>query len=54
MGGRSTRGLKSHLIIPQENMRVCRTHGISTNYFKLLFRYPKKLLEYCIKDERSF
>ena len=46
MGGISTRGFKSHVVILQENMRACRTHGISTNYFKLILRYPKKLLEY--------
>lgn len=46
MGGISTRGLINTIILLKENMRACRQNGISTNYFWLVSRYPRKLLEY--------
>jgi glycosyltransferase involved in cell wall biosynthesis len=46
MGGISTRGFTNTIILLKENMRACRQNGISTNYFWLVSRYPKKLLEY--------
>ena len=46
MGGVSTRGWRSTLILNREFMRACRENGIRTNYFKLLSRYPAKVLEF--------
>jgi glycosyltransferase involved in cell wall biosynthesis len=46
MGGISTRGWKSTLLLNREFMRACRENGIGTNYFKLLSRYPAKVLEF--------
>lgn len=46
MGGISTMGLSSTILLLNENIRACYNNGISTNYFFLLSRYPRKLLEY--------
>lgn len=46
MGGISTGGFRSTLLLLKENMRACRQNGIPTNYLRLLSRYPAKLLEY--------
>lgn len=48
-GGVSTRGLKNTILLNQEILRSCRENGISTNFFKLLSRYPRKFLEYIYK-----
>jgi glycosyltransferase involved in cell wall biosynthesis len=45
-GGVSTPGWRSMLVINREFMRACRENGIGTNYFKLLSRYPAKMLEF--------
>lgn len=46
MGGASTSGLRATLQLNQEMMRACRVNDISTNWFKLLLRYPLKALEF--------
>ena len=46
LGGVSTQGLRSTILLNKEIMRACRENGIKTNYLKLLSRYPKKFLEY--------
>lgn len=46
MGGISTMGLSSTILLLNENIRACCNNGISTNYLFLLSRYPRKLLEY--------
>ena len=46
MGGISTIGLSSTILLLDENIRACHNNGISTNYLFLLSRYPRKLLEY--------
>ena len=46
MGGVSTRGWRNTLLLNQEVLRACRDNGISTNWFKILSKYPRKLLEY--------
>ena len=43
-GGISTNGLKSNWILNQEIIRACDENGIKTNMFKVLSKYPKKLL----------
>ncbi|MBC7521864.1 MAG: hypothetical protein H7268_12325 [Sandarakinorhabdus sp.] len=45
-GGISTRGWRSTLLLNQEVMRACRENGVATNWFKILSKYPAKLLEY--------
>ena len=47
-GGLSTRGLRSTLIINQESLRACRENGISSNYLKILSKYPAKALEFLL------
>lgn len=44
-GGASTSGLKSKISLNKEIIRACKDHGISTNWFKILSKYPRKLLE---------
>jgi glycosyltransferase involved in cell wall biosynthesis len=45
LGGASNRNLKCRWISNQEVIQACREHGVSTNFFKLLARYPVKILE---------
>jgi len=45
-GGISTRGWHSTLLLNREVLRACRDNGIPTNWFKILSKYPAKLLEY--------
>lgn len=45
-GGASTAsGFKGRILHNKELLRACRENGIATNVFKILSRYPKKLLE---------
>jgi glycosyltransferase involved in cell wall biosynthesis len=46
MGGSSTKGLKSTLILNREVLRACRENGIPSNYLKILSKYPAKALEF--------
>jgi glycosyltransferase involved in cell wall biosynthesis len=46
MGGVSTNGIQATILLNQEIIRACRENGVSTNYFKLLIKYPIKLLEF--------
>lgn len=46
LGGISTSGLRSTLLLLKENLRACRANDIPTSYLKLLTRYPGKLLEF--------
>jgi len=46
MGGASTGGWRSNLLLNQETLRACRENGISTNWFKILSKYPLKMLEF--------
>jgi glycosyltransferase involved in cell wall biosynthesis len=43
-GGVSTKSLKSTWILNKEILRACRENGIRTNVFKLLSKYPRKIL----------
>lgn len=45
-GGISTAGWRSTMILNREVMRACRENGISTNWLKILSKYPAKLLEF--------
>lgn len=44
-GGASTGGWRSTLLLNREVLRACRENGIRTNWFMLLSKYPRKLLE---------
>ena len=46
MGGVSTQGLRSTVIINREIVRACRANGISTNLPKILTKYVVKVLEF--------
>lgn len=45
MGGVSTSGWRATLQLNREMMRACQSNNIPTNWFKLLLRYPLKVLE---------
>ncbi|MDJ0685977.1 MAG: glycosyltransferase family 2 protein [Alphaproteobacteria bacterium] len=45
MGGVSTAGWRSKLILNQEVLRACRENGLRTNMLKILSKYPAKLME---------
>lgn len=44
-GGASTAGLKAKITLNREVLRACKSNGISTNYAKILSKYPMKVLE---------
>jgi glycosyltransferase involved in cell wall biosynthesis len=46
VGGVSTGGIKATWLIVQEQLQVCKDNGIDTNIFKIMSKYPKKLLEF--------
>lgn len=45
-GGISTGGWRNTLLLNREVMRACRENGISTNWLKILSKYPLKLAEF--------
>jgi len=45
-GGISTSGLLNTILLNREVMRACRDNGISTNWLKILSKYPAKMLEF--------
>lgn len=45
MGGLSTGGLLSSIVLNKEVLRACRENNISTNIFKILSKYPAKLFD---------
>lgn len=49
LGGISTNGIKSLLLINREIMYACKENAIPTSYLKILLRYPIKALEYIYK-----
>lgn len=44
-GGVSTGGWQNTILLNQEVLRACRENGLKTNIFKILSKYPLKLLE---------
>ncbi len=44
-GGVSTNGWRSKVLLNQEVLRACRENGLQTNMFKILSKYPAKLME---------
>jgi hypothetical protein len=45
VGGVSTGGFKSKILLNKEVLQVCKENGIETNMFKILLKYPQKILE---------
>ena len=48
-GGISTGGWRNTVLLNREVMRACRENGISTNWLKILSRYPAKVLEFVLR-----
>lgn len=48
-GGVSTGGLRNTLLLNREVLRACRENGISSNWLKILSKYPTKLGEFLHK-----
>lgn len=46
LGGISTSGWRATVLLNLEMMRACRLNGISSNWLKMLMRYPLKALEF--------
>ena len=53
LGGASTSGIKSTILLNQEVMRACKANNIDTNYLKLISRYPRKMLEYFFTSQKK-
>lgn len=45
LGGISTAGWRSRVLLNREILRACRANGISTNILKIYAKYPLKVLE---------
>jgi len=45
MGGSSTKGWRATVLLNREVRRACLDNGLHTNMFKILSKYPLKLLE---------
>lgn len=45
VGGASTSGWRSKLLLNREVLRACRENQVPTNIFKIMSKYPAKLLE---------
>jgi len=45
IGGISSKDWRSRVLLNQEVLRACRENGLSTNVFKILSKYPLKLME---------
>ena len=45
VGGVSTSGFRSKILLNKEVLRACRENNIRTNIFKILSKYPAKFLE---------
>lgn len=49
LGGVSTAGIASTILLNKEVVRACRENNIHTNIFMLFLKYPFKLLQYISK-----
>ena len=49
LGGVSTKGLRSRWVLNCEIVRACRENGIRTNIWKVLMKFPLKLMELFIQ-----
>ena len=44
IGGISTKGIRSTIVLNREVLQACKENGIKSNYLKILSKYPEKLL----------
>tara|TARA_R110001592_G_scaffold111334_1_gene308301 strand:+ start:1801 stop:2544 length:744 start_codon:yes stop_codon:yes gene_type:complete len=49
LGGISTGGLRANYLLNKEIILSCKANNIKTNWFKVLSKYPEKLLGYFFK-----
>ena len=49
IGGVSTSGIKSNYVLNKEIIRACKENGISTNWLKVLSKYPSKIMGLFLK-----
>jgi glycosyltransferase involved in cell wall biosynthesis len=49
VGGVSTSGLSSNIVLNQEILKACRANSISASWLSVLSKYPSKLLGYVFK-----
>ena len=49
MGGVSTMGIGNSITLNREVLRACRENGVKTNIFKLLAKYPSKVMSFFLK-----
>ena len=49
LGGKSTQGFKSTLLLNKEVIKAIRSNGIYTNMFMVLSKYPSKFLQFLRK-----
>jgi glycosyltransferase involved in cell wall biosynthesis len=49
VGGASNKGIRSKILLNREVLRACRENNLDTNIFKILSKYPLKILEYLIR-----
>ncbi len=45
IGGVSTQGWRSNILLNKEILRACKENGIHTNLFKIYSKYPQKICE---------
>ena len=50
IGGVSTSGIKSNYILNKEIIRACKENDIYTNWFKVLSKYPSKIMGLFVKQ----
>ncbi len=48
-GGVSTGGWRNTILLNREVLRACRENGVPTNVFKILSKYPVKLVEFLLR-----
>lgn len=51
IGGVSTRSWKSNLVLNKEIVRGCRENGIRTSLFRVLLKFPLKLMELFVRPK---
>jgi hypothetical protein len=48
MGGASTAGFSSHLLLAKEDVRACKLNGIYSNQWMMYMKYLYKIMEFRI------
>jgi len=53
MGGVSTRGLSSMLLMNKENLQICKLNNVKTNLLKIYSKYLYKIFQFVTKPPQS-